>query len=121
MFNGLEFDFYETLLGAKSLDLKGLSHSEREPFWKQMKTGTAKAKLQTQALSKPNLLIFKMSVFSWHRPSVPGQTGRNLSLRPAWCTKRVPGQPGLHGENLSRNKQTNKALNTNKVFVFPFL
>lgn len=32
MFNGFEFDFYETLLGAKSLDSKGLSHSKREPF-----------------------------------------------------------------------------------------
>jgi hypothetical protein len=31
-----------------------------------------------------------------------------LSSRPAWSTEWVPGQPGLHRENLSQNKQTNK-------------
>jgi hypothetical protein len=38
------------------------------------------------------------------------EAGRFLSLRPAWSTQRVPGQPGLHRETLSRktNKQTNK-------------
>jgi hypothetical protein len=29
-------------------------------------------------------------------------TGRFLSSRPAWSTERVPGQPGLHRETLSR-------------------
>lgn len=33
-------------------------------------------------------------------------------MRPAWCTRKVPGQPGLHGETLSqkqiKSKQTNK-------------
>jgi hypothetical protein len=29
-------------------------------------------------------------------------------LRPAWSTEWVPGQPGLHRETLSWNKQTNK-------------
>jgi hypothetical protein len=33
-----------------------------------------------------------------------------LNSRPAWTTERVPGQPGLHREILSRKKkkQTNK-------------
>ena len=29
------------------------------------------------------------------------EAGRSLSLRPAWSTERVPGQPGLHRETLS--------------------
>jgi hypothetical protein len=33
-----------------------------------------------------------------------------LSLRPAWSTERIPGQPGLHRETLSQNK-TNKIAN----------
>ena len=38
---------------------------------------------------------------------------RSLSLRPAWTTEQVPGQPGLHKETLSQeqnktNKQKNK-------------
>jgi hypothetical protein len=40
-----------------------------------------------------------------------GEAGGFLSSRPAWSTKWVPGQPGLHRETLSQknqNKQTNK-------------
>ena len=29
------------------------------------------------------------------------EAGRSLISRPAWSTKQVPGQPGLHRENLS--------------------
>jgi hypothetical protein len=41
------------------------------------------------------------------------EAGGFLSSRPAWSTKWVPGQPGLHRETLSRktNKQTNKQTN----------
>ena len=30
------------------------------------------------------------------------EAGRSLSLRPAWSTERIPGQPGLHRETLSQ-------------------
>jgi hypothetical protein len=33
------------------------------------------------------------------------EAGRFLSSRPAWSTKLVPGQPGLHREILSRGKK----------------
>jgi hypothetical protein len=38
------------------------------------------------------------------------EAGGFLSSRPAWSTKWVPGQPGLHRETLARktNKQTKK-------------
>jgi hypothetical protein len=36
------------------------------------------------------------------------EAGKFLSLRPAWSTEQVPGQPGLHREILSQNKETNK-------------
>jgi hypothetical protein len=39
------------------------------------------------------------------------EAGRFLSSRPAWSTKWVPGQPGLHRETLSRKTKTNQ---TNK-------
>ena len=29
------------------------------------------------------------------------EAGDSLSLRPAWSTEQVPGQPGLHRETLS--------------------
>jgi hypothetical protein len=48
------------------------------------------------------------------------EAGRFLSLRPAWSTKGVPGQPGLHRETLAgkTNKQTNKCLsNINDIFI----
>jgi hypothetical protein len=39
------------------------------------------------------------------------EAGRFLSSRPAWSTKWVPGQPGLHRETLSRKIKTNKQTN----------
>jgi hypothetical protein len=39
------------------------------------------------------------------------EAGRFLSSRPAWSTKWVPGQPGLHRKTLSRKKKNNQ---TNK-------
>jgi hypothetical protein len=37
------------------------------------------------------------------------EAGGFLSSRPAWSTKLVPGQPGLHRETLSqKNKQKTK-------------
>jgi hypothetical protein len=47
--------------------------------------------------------------------SIRGQekAARSLvSLRPAWSPQQIIGHPGLHGETLSRNKQTNKKRNT---------
>jgi hypothetical protein len=40
------------------------------------------------------------------------EAGRSLSLRPAWSTEWVSGQPGLHRETLSR--KTKPKQNTNK-------
>jgi hypothetical protein len=36
------------------------------------------------------------------------EAGRFLSSRPAWSTEWVPGQPGLHRENLSRKPKKKK-------------
>jgi hypothetical protein len=36
------------------------------------------------------------------------ETGRFLSSRPAWSTKWVPGQPGLHRETLSWKRNNKK-------------
>jgi hypothetical protein len=51
-----------------------------------------------------------MVVHAFNPSTREAEAGRFLSSRPAWSTKRVPGQPGLHRETLSRktNKQTNK-------------
>jgi hypothetical protein len=40
-------------------------------------------------------------------PSIrEAEAGRFLSSRPAWPTKRVPGQPGLYRETLSEQNKT---------------
>jgi hypothetical protein len=36
-------------------------------------------------------------------------------LRPAWSTKLVPGQPGLHRETLSRKTKQTKKQNKTKT------
>jgi hypothetical protein len=57
-------------------------------------------------ISKPGLVAQAFN------PSTrEAEAGRFLSLRPAWSTKWVPGQPELHTETLSRKtKQTNKRI-----------
>jgi len=52
---------------------------------------------------------------SFNPSTQEAEAGRFLSSRPAWSTKWVPGQPGLHRETLSgKNKpnQPNKQTNT---------
>lgn len=34
------------------------------------------------------------------------ETGRSLSMRPKWSTKRVPCQPGLHRETVSQKTKS---------------
>jgi hypothetical protein len=46
------------------------------------------------------------------------EAGGFLSSRPAWSTKWVPGQPELHRETLSWNKQTSKQRSWQKNFLF---
>jgi hypothetical protein len=44
------------------------------------------------------------------------EAGEFLSLRPAWSTEWVPGQPGLYRETLSREKKRN--IEINKILKF---
>ena len=49
-----------------------------------------------------------MGAHAFNPSTREAEAGGFLSSRPAWSTKRVPGQPELYRETLSRNKQTNK-------------
>jgi hypothetical protein len=77
--------------------------------------------LEDMKKQNTRLLFSRMSWSCWavvvhaFNPSTwEAEAGRFLSLRPAWSTKWVPGQPGLYRETLSwkktktKNKQTNK-------------
>jgi hypothetical protein len=57
----------------------------------------------------PGVVVHTFNPRTWE-----AEAGRFLSSRPAWSTKWVPGQPGLHRETLSQNKQTNKQTNKQK-------
>jgi hypothetical protein len=43
------------------------------------------------------------------------EAGKFLSSRPAWSTKRVPGQSGLHRETMSRQQQQQNKTKQNKM------
>jgi len=53
------------------------------------------------------------------------EAGEPLSLRPAWSTRWVPGQPGLHTEIMSekqnKTKQPNKQPEENTTFYFLYI
>jgi hypothetical protein len=58
------------------------------------------------------IYLFKKSqavvVHAFNPSTWEAEAGGFLSLRPAWSTERVPGQPGLYRETLSRKKTINK-------------
>jgi hypothetical protein len=45
------------------------------------------------------------------------EAGRFLSSRPAWSIERIPGQPGLYRETLSRKKQNKKTKNFDFILL----
>ena len=47
-----------------------------------------------------------MVVHTFNPSTREAEAGEFLSSRPAWSTKWVPGQPGLHRETLSRKNKT---------------
>ena len=61
------------------------------------------------------ILSMKRKRIWWHTPLTPSaweaEASRSLSSRPAWSTKWIPGQPGLHRETLSRKTKQNKEKN----------
>jgi hypothetical protein len=47
-------------------------------------------------------------VHAFNPSTQEAEAGGFLSLRPAWSTKGVPGQPGLYRETLSQKTNKNK-------------
>jgi hypothetical protein len=58
---------------------------------------------------KPGVVAHAFNPSIWE-----AEAGRFLSSRPAWSTKWVPGQPGLHKETLSWKTKKTKTNKTNK-------
>jgi hypothetical protein len=58
------------------------------------------------------LKVFKFCqmvvVHTFNSSTQDAEAGGSLNLRPVWTTEWAPGQPNLHRETLSQNKQTNK-------------
>ena len=50
-----------------------------------------------------------MVVHTFHPSTWEAEADTFLSLRPAWSTEGVPGQPGLHRETLSRKTKRMKS------------
>ena len=64
-------------------------------------------------LSQIKIYISQALVAQFFNPSTcEAEAGGFLSLRPAWSTKWVPGQPGLYRETLS---QKNKCIYILKI------
>ena len=75
-----------------------------------------------KAFPKPGVVAHAFNPSTWE-----AEAGGFLSSRPAWSTKWVPGQPGLHRETLSQKNQKKKQKTTTTTknlikltnFVFP--
>jgi hypothetical protein len=53
-------------------------------------------------LLESDIQSWAVVVHTFNPSAREAEAGRFLSSRPAWSTKWVPGQPGLHRETLSR-------------------
>jgi hypothetical protein len=62
-----------------------------------------KKKRKKERKEKPGVVAHAFDSSTWE-----GEAGRFLSLRPAWSTAWVPGQPGLYRETLSKKKKKRK-------------
>jgi hypothetical protein len=55
---------------------------------------------------QPGVVAHAFNPSTWE-----AEAGGFLSSKPAWSTERVPGQPGLHRETLSRKTKKKKKKN----------
>jgi hypothetical protein len=58
----------------------------------------------------PGMVAHAFNPSTWE-----AEAGEFLSSRPAWSTERVPGQPGLHRETLSRKAKKKEKKRKEKV------
>jgi hypothetical protein len=63
-----------------------------------------KKKSNFKKSNKPGVVEHAFNPSTWE-----AEAGGFLSSRPAWSTKCVPGQPGLHRETLSRKTKKKKS------------
>jgi hypothetical protein len=71
--------------------------------WKEnLSEGLSRQSCPASVYVEQGMVVHAFNPSTWE-----AEADRFLSSRPAWSTKRVPGQPGLYRETLSRkNKQT---------------
>jgi hypothetical protein len=96
----------KTRLGWRGLNKTGAETiSNNQSFYKIIKI-----------IYKPGVVVHAFNPSTWE-----AEAGGFLSLRPAWSTEWVPGQPGLHRETLSRKTKTNKQTNKQKPKQNPYI
>ena len=84
--------------GRKAQDAAGLRPSTRA------QSGVDGGTIKTLRKRKDSSNIKKVAptkMLESNHSTWEAEAGVFLSLRPAWSTKQVPGQPGLHRETLS--------------------
>jgi hypothetical protein len=116
-----------TVIGPVSLFLVHLSEILRQPG------ARALSQLPPISLILVNTFCWAVVTHTFNPSTREAEAGGFLSSRPAWSTKWVPGQLGLHRETLSRkqNKTQNKTkqnphtcfigINTNFYILDSFL
>jgi hypothetical protein len=112
---GGKFEFLR-LSSVKDTGVCGISqcHDNPQTSWELHKV-IPQSKLVVLECCRSSLSIFSslshLLLRVGHMPLVPAEAGGSLSSRPAWSTKRVPEQPGLHRETLFLSLKKQKVTN----------
>jgi hypothetical protein len=89
-----------------------------EPKLSQVLTVTCSSQYAERSRDSSQAVVVVV-VHTFYPSTQKAEAGRFLSSRPAWSTERVPGQPGLHRETLSRKKKKKDHMTlTGIVIVF---
>ena len=108
----LGFELRTSVSAGSFLNHWAISPAQKGYFFKQilLTNNSFMWLVFLQLIEKLSKMLSKVVVHAFNPSTWETEAGRFMSLRPAWPTKWVPGQPGLPRETLSKKPKKQKSM-----------